>query len=764
MMFGKRLILLLFISILLGTAVSGIVAEVANGYFHNTMDSLVGAYGEYDFIVQVREEQKENAKPILESVLVQHFAGGHYQEAPVIGGRANFFVAIPDDKKSKAVYERIDSYFAVLPGAAGLSIISEPRLSIRGVPQGAIELLSRELEKMEGVRFVFLDGPTIHVMIADMERSRQIEEEVKQLLASYRVIEIRFPTGAEIASPVRQGEELARRLQQKCGLDFARYVSIDETRGEEVRLSATLTEMKAFLKEYQSTVTIALDEGQSLSVGDLVAVRPAATDEGDSTQRETVTVKITHLKAREAVGVITAGDAASFGQDDRAYRIDENMAYTLVGRAFVDSPRSRLTETIQKIAQLGALLPASGQDVSSLMREAESMLTDYDAKLAALKQTASEMEALSRTIGEASGEAAGADTTKLRSDLSQAIASVNNVGRWLNLVAWASRDVREAKASLAEVEKYMVTVNTYLEDFAAHTEEAKRAEDFFMQMTENTRRTSEVLQSFDAERVQASLRQAERGIRSLAEADITSLTAQMKAVAGTLPSLRDDDIYETVQMLDRLIEGHLIPNKRIQLLTTQQLTADMAKPIIFETIGHENAAVSESDLGIIEPNTYLEVYRMLREVKRVLAGMTAMVLTVLFLVLDHTAVLSMMKLRHRHKCGRRGGGNVFLRIRQLFQPAHGYSMAVGALLLTSIFCLSGGGIPYLPAVSIPIIGAVFGLIVSGYAERISPVSESEIMAGESLGMTDGEILREIVIPSARPGLLLLLNRRSLRFR
>ena len=238
----------------------------------------------------------------------------------------------------------------------------------------------------------------------------------------------------------------------------------------------------------------------------------------------------------------------------------------------------------------------------------------------------------------------------------------------------------------------------------------------------------------------------------------------MKAVAGTLPSLRDDDIYETVQMLDRLIEGHLIPNKRIQLLTTQQLTADMAKPIIFETIGHENAAVSESDLGIIEPNTYLEVYRMLREVKRVLAGMTAMVLTVLFLVLDHTAVLSMMKLRHRHKCGRRGGGNVFLRIRQLFQPAHGYSMAVGALLLTSIFCLSGGGIPYLPAVSIPIIGAVFGLIVSGYAERISPVSESEIMAGESLGMTDGEILREIVIPSARPGLLLLLNRRSLRFR
>ncbi|MBQ2246354.1 MAG: hypothetical protein II324_04780, partial [Selenomonadales bacterium] len=117
MTIGKKLILLLVISIFLGTVGSAFIAEVANGYFHGTMDSLVGEYGEYDFIVQVQEEKKEEAKPVLEEVLSQHFAGGRYQEAPVIGGRANFFVAIPDEYKSKAVYERIDSYFSVLPGA-----------------------------------------------------------------------------------------------------------------------------------------------------------------------------------------------------------------------------------------------------------------------------------------------------------------------------------------------------------------------------------------------------------------------------------------------------------------------------------------------------------------------------------------------------------------------------------------------------------------------------------------------------------------------
>ncbi|MBQ2114705.1 MAG: hypothetical protein II195_06400, partial [Selenomonadales bacterium] len=201
MMIGKKIILLLVISILLGTAASNLIAEIANGYFHTTMDSLVGQYGEYDFIVQVQEEKKEEAKPVLEEVLSQHFAGGHYQEAPVIGGRANFFVAIPDAYKTKAVYERIDSYFTVLPGAAGLSIISEPRFSIRGVPQGALESVRRELERLEGVRFVFLDGPTIHVMIRDMADSARLQEEAARILTAYRTIEVRFPVGAEPDSP-----------------------------------------------------------------------------------------------------------------------------------------------------------------------------------------------------------------------------------------------------------------------------------------------------------------------------------------------------------------------------------------------------------------------------------------------------------------------------------------------------------------------------------------------------------------------------------
>ncbi len=755
MMLGKKIILLLGISIFLGTAVSYVIAEVANGYFHSTMDSLVGEYGEYDFIVQVQEEKKEDAKPVLDEVLAKHFSGGRYQEAPVIGGRANFFVAIPDEYKSKAVYERIDSYFAVLPGAAGLSIISEPRFSIRGVPQGVLETLGQKLEQLEGVRFVFLDGPTIHVMIRDMADSARLQEEANRILTAHRVIEVRFPVGAEPKSPAQLGEELARRIHAEHRPDFVRYVSIDEERGEEVRLRNVLSEMKRFLSSYQSKITIMLSEGTGLSVGDIILLKNSI---GKATAR------VTSVQGKTATANITAGDVSDVGISAMAYRFDEQTEEIFIGNAEVDDPRSKLTQVIGSIGNLSTVLPESGQDINTLLKEAETILDGYDAKLSAIQKTASEMERLSIAISEASGEVARADITKLRDDLARATKAIDNVGRWLSLVSWASRDVREAKASLHEVEQHMVTLGAYLDEFHARTQEAEKVEQFFDEMTDNTRRTIEALEGFDAGRVQASLKQAERGLRALAEADVASLADEMQAIAGTIPSMRDEDITETISMLDRLIEDRFVPNKRIQLLTTGQLTAEMASPTIYATIGHNNAAINESDLGIIEPNTYLEVYQMLYEVKRVLAGLTAMVLTALFMVLDHTAVISMMKLRHRQRFAGHNKVRAWRSIEKLWQRAYCYGGIVGAVLLTSIFLLAGGGIPYLSFIVVPVIGSLLGLIAARYAERISPVSEAEIMAGESLGMSDSEILEEIVIPGARPGLLMLLNRRALKFR
>lgn len=740
----KQLMILLVVSMLIGTAVAKGVAEIANGYFHSTMDSLVGSYGEFDFIVQAQQEKSEEAKAGLDKVMAEHFAGGYYQEAPALGGRANFFVTIPRDRKTKAVYERIDSYFAVLPGAAGLSIISEPRLSIRGVPTGAIELVRQEIEKMDGVWFVFLDGPTLHVMLADMERSETVEAAVERLLASYRVWEVRFTAGAEPTSPVQLGEELARSFM-RGGVSWARYVSIDEASGEEAHLLATLQEMRNFLAQYRTRVTVGLEEGVALTIGERIRI------EG----QDAIVAEIEKIEGRQGYGVIVSGDASNVTGEAIAYRLTGGEEAKRIGTARLDDPRKALAETIEVATKLVSSLST---DKIAQMGDVEGLraaVVEYERFLPTLTRTAQQLSELNDLIDGGSEPAPNVDLTSLRSELSQAIDSLDNTRRWLNLAAWANDDIRQTRDRLQEVTERMSMIEVRLAEAEKKSSELGRLQTFTRESSETVSQLTDALDGASGSRLLAYLEDAERIARAVDQAELPTVLERLRGVVATLPDMRDDDLTESILMIDKLVAGYLVPNKKIQVLTAEAVPSAQAEAIVRATVGHDGISISESALGVIEPNTYLEVYRMLYEVKRILAGMTAMLMTGLFLALDHTTVISMIKL-YAGRYGKRD------RARRMI--AYLYGATIGAVLLTVIFYGAGGGIPYVPFGAVPLFGMLGGVIVAAYSERISPVSEGEIMAGESLGMGQSEILSEIVIPSGRPGLGLLLNRYRLRFK
>lgn len=740
----KQLMILLAISVLLGTAVARGVAEIANGYFHNTMDSLVGSYGEFDFIVQTQQEKSEEAKVSLDKVMAEHFAGGYYQEAPAIGGRANFFVTIPRERKTKEVYERIDSYFAVLPGAAGLSIISEPRLSIRGVPTGAIELVRQEIEKMDGVWFVFLDGPTIHVMLADMERSEEIQSAVERLLASYRVWEVRFNAGAEPPSPVQLGETMARNFRHG-GVSEATYVSIDETSGEEAHLLATLGEMRDFLTQYRTRVTIVPDENVMLTSGEKVRI----------SGQKTIFAEIETVDGQQGHGVIVSGDASETEQEAIVYRMSGGKTQERIGTARLDNPRIKLAETIEIATKLVSSLSSDKIAEIGDIEGLRTVVLEYERFLPAITRVAQQLAEMDRLLGSDRSQSSTALLSSLRTELGQAIASLDNTRRWLNLAAWANDDIRQTRDVLQDVTEQMSTIEERLAEADERSSEIANLQAFAHASSQTAEQLTHALERVDSTQILPYLEEAERVIRVTEQAELSVLMKELKMVMGTLPNMRDDDLTESIRMIDKLVAGYLVPNKKIQILTTETVPTERAMAIIRETVGHEGISISESALGVIEPNTYLEVYRMLYEVKRILAGMTAMLMTGLFLALDHTTVISMMKLYA-------GRYNKRDRLRRMI--AYLYGALIGAVLLTVIFYLSGGGIPYVPFGAVPIFGILGGVLVAIYSERISPVSEGEIMAGESLGMDQSEILSEIVIPSGRPGLSLLLNRYRLRFK
>ena len=51
--FGKDWLVLIFVSILVGTILSAGVARAVDAYFGDTIDGLIGEYGEYDLILHL---------------------------------------------------------------------------------------------------------------------------------------------------------------------------------------------------------------------------------------------------------------------------------------------------------------------------------------------------------------------------------------------------------------------------------------------------------------------------------------------------------------------------------------------------------------------------------------------------------------------------------------------------------------------------------------------------------------------------------------
>ena len=69
--FKRDILTLIVVSIVIGSLLAGLVSLSANSYFSKTLASLVGDYGEYDIIIQSREEMKTIPPPTSKKLLMK---------------------------------------------------------------------------------------------------------------------------------------------------------------------------------------------------------------------------------------------------------------------------------------------------------------------------------------------------------------------------------------------------------------------------------------------------------------------------------------------------------------------------------------------------------------------------------------------------------------------------------------------------------------------------------------------------------------------
>lgn len=768
--FKRDIFILLLVSILIGTAAAKAVSYGANIYFQQTLTSLVGDYGEYDLLLQIREDYKEEGGAQLDKILKESFAGASYKEGPAIIGKANFFIALPAAKKNAAIYENLDKLFSGVPGISGVSVLTEPRLNVRGVPAGAAVKLEEELKAIEGVDFVYRSGGSIGIVLQGTGQIAAVTRKVEDALIKNKIIDVSFPVGIEPDNPVLLAETISRALYRQLQPQTAQYVSVDTSNDDMVYLISTMQEIRRFLLTYATTVKLKPESDGKFAPGDTLVFQGGEEKEpapGEESKRGNILVLITETDHDGTFrGVITQGDVASF-QSKRGRILAENKIGAMAARATIENPRELLVKALQESAALMEKLPTLVKEGDLMNERMHSSLGSYSEGTAKMQSAVDHMDYAAAMMQNAAERLENINVQGIKNQLDQSSRSMNALLNALRLIRVFNPDVSNAMQSLESTQEKLIGLSVLLENMQEITQEAGEARSVLSNVARDGKSALQTLQNFEGSKAQEDLLSLKKQLDALAKTDFVQLGVQMRRLADQAPKLSDEEIYRSVQLMDKVIEGQVIPGKRLQIMVDRSLRLEQAKPIIYAALGHENASVYETDLGIIEPNLYLQFYQVLKEVQAVLAGLTSLVLTIIFLALDHTAVMSMLRSRRQRAVGQQSRtlSQRFHALWQSFFYAENlYGMAMGAVLLSMMFFLSGGGIPYVPWYVIPVLGAALGLGIAYLTEKITPVSTDEILAGQSLGLSFDEIMREIVIPSARPGILQRLNRRRLHFK
>jgi len=257
-------------------------------------------------------------------------------------------------------------------------------------------------------------------------------------------------------------------------------------------------------------------------------------------------------------------------------------------------------------------------------------------------------------------------------------------------------------------------------------------------------RIKESVEVIQKGKIQQELSSMQELLVDIQTSHLPVILEQLQYIKKSLPSMEEEEIIETINLIDRYIAGEVIPGDRIQLLIRGNYNEKELANNVQKVLKNPDATLLNLDAGLLQKNPRGEVFNLLRQVKAVISIIIAIIFTLFLLIMDQSLIISVLRLNDR---------NALI-----------YSFFAGGLIYSLIYYCSQINFPYLSFPLNFIIGGILGLIIAFFSAMLNPVSKEEWEAGKAMGFSFAEIMNEIIIPAGKPGLLYLLNYPRVIFR
>lgn len=734
--YGADLALFLIVTLIIGAGAAMGVAFAIDAAFGDAVARLIGRAGEYDVIVHLREEAADGAVEVLEGLLTSRWPGVTLRRGVTVAGNDNVLVTFPPEFRRADVFEELPGVLADVTGYNGHTWMVEPSLTVSGVRPAFAEQLRPQLNAIPGVQFAFRHGSHMTVVLHHAAAAPDVAEAIEHILARHQVAEVRFPQGGNAPTQAQEFWDSLPASVQKSWVDMSAGDGAPAGSDQLVWDVARLVDL------YAPRVYVPADA--EVAVGDRIVLPGGAADvigpglSLDDLPREAapyVVVEVTAAGADGLLGRIVHGSVRNLAQvapgrfAEPGFRLEGRRVGAPVGTVTVESVRDALETAAVEAADTMDRIEALASRMESLTAVTLDTLSRWVEALLDVENVQNQWRGVQALLNGEEGAASRRAAAALA----------------LSLLARDGRvPVDDVLGAVGSMENGDASSLMGLDGLLAQGEgdDGAPGDEPSLQWVKN------------------ELEALRRQVEALADDDLASLVERARALPRHVPAATDEAMLDTLRRLDAYTGGRDGWGQPMELLVPAGLDADAIAKVIGQAAGTA-PWVTTFEAGILNPNPRTSLLHVLEQVRHILAGVVALALAGFVLWADGSVLLHGAAMLHRLPGSHPGAaGRARGTSGKLSGAApYGWGALFGLIIVGGLYHLAGGGIPGLNTPTVLALGAGLGVLTAAWAHRIAPIREDEVVAAAACGLTPADIMREVIVPEGRPGMLTLINRR-----
>ncbi len=729
-----EVIALVVATVVLGSAVAYAVAWATHGFFAGTARGILGEEGDHHIAVHVRSDMRLEARQALKA-LAKSARWAGVTEGMTILGRTNFMIDL--DRTESAQFRWALGAIGDVPGYLGKTIVAEPKVTVSGLSGAAAGALQEALAAEDRVRFTLRDGSSLHLMLDSAENVSEVSELIDDLLDEFHEVQVQTIDGSDISREaiLKHIETGAAAGLEDSVRDRVSVWDADED-ASDGRLPEALAVLRRAALSWAPSVKIELEDGASVKTGDRVWLN-YGTGRAEA--------EIAAVDGSTALGVVVSGRVpASSDDEDRGSGVNAtNNRGTSIGPAEVISASSVMEKAIDAIEGSTAGVADAARAASEQAEAMSDVLNSFDGAEQAVAMLKAALDSHS------SGRVAplSLDGVKLLASLAE--KSIEALDRLSTVASGVSLITSSYDGLIEDLAKWRGEIARFRQQLASIESAAGQVSGGAGLITEATVSVQAMVRALEAMDL-ASLRdavgQAGAQLESLASLDSTALHDAFAQLRSSAPELTGEQALALITTVDSLY-GQVGGDDEASFVVRAEAPSDSVTRAIAAELG-DGYTVFTGPAGLLSRGVSAEVRALLATVRATIAGMTCIVLTGAALVIDHATLASGVIAMARP--GRR--------LRRDRLHAVVYCAIAGAVTLAASATIAGGNLVGYGRWPFALIGALLGAATGLAAGRLAPCNRDEVEAGLAWGIGPAAIMREIVVPASRPGLLVVINR------